>query len=102
MPPYILPNGVWIDGNQNKVKDEGRLVRTDPNANETGQYYPAKIMCTYLKNTPDGFQVRETYRMVNGVRQYQLRITLVLAFPDARNKMHEETVETIVFLRNSQ
>jgi hypothetical protein len=102
VPPYTLSNGVWIDVNQNQIKDEGRLVRTDPNANEAGQYYPAKIMCTYLKNTPDGFQIRETFRTVNGVRQYQLRITLVLMFPDERNKMQEETVETIVFLRNSQ
>lgn len=101
-PPYKVTGGNWIDVNQNKIKDEGRLMRVDPNPNEAGQYYPAKILSHYLKNTPEGFQIREMYRTVNGVRQYQLRLTLVLMFPDEKNRMQEETVETIVFLRNSQ
>lgn len=102
VPPYNLPGSTWVDANNNTVKDEGRLVRTDPNPDGNGRYYPAKIVCNYLKKSPDGFQIRETYRMVNGVRQYQLRITLALQFTDERNKVQEETLETTVFLRNSQ
>jgi len=100
--PYTLPGATWVDANNNTQIDEGRLIRTDPNPNASGLVYGAKIMCNYLKNNPDGFQVRETYRLVGGIRQYQLRITLVLVFTDNRNKVIEQTLETTVFLRNSQ
>jgi prepilin-type N-terminal cleavage/methylation domain-containing protein len=102
VPPYKLTGSTWVDANNNTLKDDGRLIRTDPNPDVNGRYYPARIICSYLKNTPDGFQVRQTFRSVNGVPQYQLRITLKLMFTDERNKVQEETVETIVFLRNSQ
>ena len=56
----------------------------------------------YLKSSPNGFQVYETYRTVNGIKQYQLRIVMVLVFTDEKNRVLEETLETTVFLRNSQ
>src|SRR5436190_2410834 len=100
---YIIPSATAVDADNNKNTTEGRLVRVDPNLGEDGlQHCPVKIMCSYLKNTPLGFQVRETYRTVNGVKQFQLRITMVLVFTDERNRVQEETLETTVFLRNSQ
>jgi prepilin-type N-terminal cleavage/methylation domain-containing protein len=102
IPPYKLPGATWVDANNNNIKDEGRLVRTDPNPDDSGVYSPAHIMCNYLKNDPFGFQVRQTYQTVNLVKQSQIRITLVLVFTDDHNKVQEETLETIVFLRNSQ
>jgi hypothetical protein len=107
--PWKLSAGGWVDANNNAKKvgsvitgmdDDYRLVRTDPNPTESGQYYPAKVMCNYVKK--DGFSIRQTWRTVNGRPQYQLRLTLELQFTDERNKVVNETVETIVFLRNSQ
>jgi prepilin-type N-terminal cleavage/methylation domain-containing protein len=107
--PWKLSAGGWVDANNNAKKvggvvtgmdDDYRLVRTDPNPDANGHYYPAKVMCNYVKK--DGFSIYQTWRTVSGRPQYQLRISLVLQFVDERNKQLEETVETTVFLRNSQ
>jgi len=107
--PWKMSAGGWVDANNNAKKvggvltgvdDDYRLVRTDPNPTEAGLYYPARVMCNYVKK--DGFNIYQTWRKVNGTPQYQLRISLQLQFTDERNKVVEETVETTVFLRNQK
>lgn len=121
-----------IDANNNRVADEGRIVRIDENGKR-------RVMCNYVNNifrspvlqtNPDGsktvvsaspelkpngsietdrrlwksgFGIEETYRMTtDGVRQVQLRLTLRLIFTDSLNKVLTQTLETKVFMRNSQ
>ena len=109
-PPYKIPGSTWVDANGNRKKDDARLIRVDPNPDATGHYAPVKILSNYVKGTyvdstgatVTGFQVRETLRTVNGNKQIQCRLTLVLNYTDVKNRIVEQTLETNVFLRNSQ
>ena len=115
--PFNLPGAVKVDGRNNGDKgpagtpDEGRIVRIDPNPDLQGKVYGARIMCNYVKMPdptklppiPAGFQVTQTQIAVpNSQPQTMVRITMTLVFTDARNKVLEETLETKIYLRNSQ
>jgi prepilin-type N-terminal cleavage/methylation domain-containing protein len=115
--PFNLPGAVKVDGRNNGDKgpagtpDEGRIVRIDPNPDLQGKVYAARIMCNYVKMPdstvippiPAGFQVTQTQIAVpNSQPQTMVRITMTLVFTDSRNKVLEETLETKIYLRNSQ
>jgi len=106
--PFKLTGGVTVDADNKKATTEGRLIRIDPNGDLQGRHYYAKIMCNYMKYdaldpTKTGFRVTQTQINVpNSQPQTMVKITMVLAFTDSRNKVLEETLETKVYLRNSQ
>lgn len=87
--------GPRVDANNNGIVDEGRLVRVDENGKR-------RIMCSYVKNAPDGLQLTQAFSVVDGVRKVQIRIRLNLLFTDSNNKVLEQALETKVFMRNSQ
>lgn len=100
--PPSFAHALWVDANNNGVKDEGMLVKTDPNTYTTAPTAKAKVMCQYLKNDPDGFKVQQSNVTVNGERMLQVHITLTLIFTDSVNKVLEQTLESKVFVRNLQ
>ena len=100
---HKVGGAVWVDANNNTVDtDDYRLVRIDPNLGDDGMTYTTRIMCNYLKPDPDGFKITQTSVSVDGSLQWQVKISLTLVFTDVKNRQLEQTLETTVFLRNSQ
>ncbi len=87
--------GPRVDANNNGIVDEGRIVRVDENGKR-------RVMCSNVKNAPDGFKLTQAFVTIDGVRKVQIKITMTLVFTDARNKVLEQTLETKVFMRNSR
>ncbi len=99
----VAGSSIGIDANGNGLKDEGMLVKIDPNPTTDHPNGTSRIMCTYLKPDPDGFKVTQSYvQDPNGTKMLQVHVTLTLQFTDSFNKIQEQTLESKLFVRNLQ